>query len=167
MKITNDTVLGYARTHGNRPAPISPETTGKASDIQTLITNLEDGNQFYHEALFVEGTRIVYPRTAQILSELSHDGSSTITLEGEGFHLEAIYTDQEQCERFDAPYFDSGELVIAADTLLCSKGGDGYDTPHVEFLSQFGGQTLVLSRKDGDRIGPGWWRVEVLRGPGQ
>ena len=81
--------------------------------------------------------------------------------------MEAIYTDREQCQRFDIPYFDSGELVIAADTLLQSKGGDGYDSEHTEFLSQFGGDTLVLSRKDDDRIGPGWWRVEVLRGPRQ
>jgi len=115
----------------------------------------------------VDGKRVLHPRLTQVLWELEHEGSTTVRLDGEEFNMEAIYTDQEQCNRFNAPYFGSGELVIAADTLLQSKGGDGYDSEHAGFLSKFGGDTLVLSRKDGDRIGPGWWRVEVLRGPRQ
>ena len=166
MKITANTVLGYARTRGDRPAPHAPEITGNATEIKTFITG-QDDCQFYNEALFVDDRKVVYPRLTQVLWELEHDGSTTVRLDGEEVNMEAIYTDQEQCERFGTPYFGSGELVIAADTLLQSKGGDGYDSEHTEFLSQFGGDTLVLSRKDDDRIGPGWWRVEVLRGPGQ
>lgn len=163
MKITANTVLGYARTHGDRPAPHAPEVTGSATEITSFIAEKE--GQFYNEALFVDGRKVVYPRLTQVLWELEHDGSTTVRLDGEEVNMEAIYTDREQCQRFDIPYFDSGELVIAADTLLQSKGGDGYGSEHTEFLSKFGSDTLVLSRTDSDPIGPGWWRVEVLREP--
>lgn len=166
MRLTTDMVLGYARTQGDRPAPSIPDVMGTVSEINLFITG-QDDSQFYHEALFVDGKRVLYPRLTQVLWELEHEGSTTVRLDGEEVNMEAIYTDQEQCNRFNAPYFDSGELVIAADTLLQSKGGDGYDSEHAEFLSQFGGDTLVLTRKGDDRIGPGWWRVEVLREPGQ
>ena len=162
MKITADTVLGYARTHGDRPAPHAPEVTGSATEIKSFIAEKE--GQFYNEALFVNGKRVLYPRIPLVIWGLEHDGSIMVRLEGEEANMEAIYTNREQCERFDAPYFDSGELVVAADTLLQSKVG-GYDSEHTEFLSKFGSDTLVLSRTDSDSIGPGWWRVEVLREP--
>lgn len=78
--------------------------------------------------------------------------------------MEAIYTDQSQCDYFKAPYFGDGELVVAADTLLASKvRSGGYDEQHTAYLSRLGGKTLVLSRKGNDKIGPGWWRLkEVL-----
>ena len=78
--------------------------------------------------------------------------------------MDAIYTDRSQCDYFGAPYFGGGELVVAADTLLASKGpSGGYDAEHTAFLSSFGGKTLVLIRTETDTIGPGWWRVkEVL-----
>ena len=164
MDITNQTILGYARTHGDRPAPHAPDTTGTASVITAFITG-QDDCQFYNEALFVGDRRVLYPRLTQVLWELEHEGSTTVRLEGEEVNMEAIYTDRDQCQQFDAPYFGEGELVIAADTLLRSKGGDGYDSEHTEYLSRFGGKTLVLTRKGSDTIGPGWWRVEVLHGP--
>jgi len=69
-----------------------------------------------------------------------------------------VYTDMNQCDRFEVPYFDTeAELVVAASTLLESKGPGGYDASHTEFLSQFGSGTLVL-RRTGEQC-PGWWRV--------
>jgi hypothetical protein len=77
--------------------------------------------------------------------------------------MEAIYTDQSQCDYFNVPYFGDGELVVAADTLLTSKRNGGYDEQHTAFLSSFGEKTLVLERGENDKIGPGWWRLkEVL-----
>lgn len=77
--------------------------------------------------------------------------------------MDAIYTDQHQCEHFGAPYFETGELVVAADTLLSSKvPRGGYDEQHTAFLSSFGGKTLVLARTSEDKIGPGWWRLKKV-----
>ena len=78
--------------------------------------------------------------------------------------MKAIYTDQSQCDYFNVPYFGGGELAVAADTLLASKvRSGGYDEQHTAFLSGFGEKTLVLARKENDKIGPGWWRLkEVL-----
>ena len=69
-----------------------------------------------------------------------------------------IYTDQDQCGLFGADYFGQGEmLVCSADALLNSKGGDGYDKQHREFLEPLGSITLVLQRTS--ECGPGWWKV--------
>jgi hypothetical protein len=70
-----------------------------------------------------------------------------------------IYTDQPQCELFNAPYFGGeGEmLVCSADALLRSKGGDGYDKVHREYLEPLGSKTLILQRTED--CGPGWWEV--------
>lgn len=66
-----------------------------------------------------------------------------------------VYTDQSQCDRFDAPYFEkSAKLVIAASTLLNSKD---YDMGHRKYLAQFGSRTIVMERTADQ--GPGWWRV--------
>ena len=66
-----------------------------------------------------------------------------------------VYTDQSQCDRFDAPYFEKdAQLVIAASTLLASKD---YDIGHRKYLAQFGSRTLVMERTVDQ--GPGWWRV--------
>ena len=69
-----------------------------------------------------------------------------------------IYTDVDQCGLFGAQYFGKGEvLVCSADALLKSKGGDGYDKEHREYLEPLGGITLVLERTA--KCGPGWWEV--------
>ena len=66
-----------------------------------------------------------------------------------------VYTDQNQCTRFDVPYFDKdAKLVIAASTLLDSKD---YDVGHRKYLTQFGSRTIVMERTADQ--GPGWWRV--------
>ena len=69
-----------------------------------------------------------------------------------------IYTDEQQCGLFGAKYFGLNEmLVCSADALLRSKGGDGYDKEHREYLEPLGSQTLVLQRTE--QCGPGWWEV--------
>lgn len=74
-----------------------------------------------------------------------------------------VYTDQEQCDLFEAPYFaQEGDappcLVVAASRLLATKD---YDLSHKRFLKQFGTRTLVMQRTVDQ--GPGWWRVtEVI-----
>ena len=70
-----------------------------------------------------------------------------------------VYTDMEQCDLFEAPYFDREgdeppKLVVAASRLLSTKD---YDLSHQRFLKQFGSRTLVLHRTADQ--GPGWWRV--------
>tara|TARA_B100000287_G_scaffold365174_1_gene359791 strand:- start:723 stop:968 length:246 start_codon:yes stop_codon:yes gene_type:complete len=73
-----------------------------------------------------------------------------------------VYTDMSQCTRFEAPYYErDAKLVIAASTLLASRGVGGYDRQHTEFLEQFGSRTIVMERTADQ--GPGWWRVtEVI-----
>ena len=69
-----------------------------------------------------------------------------------------IYTDVDQCGLFGAKYFGLNEmLVCSADALLSSKGGDGYDKTHREYLEPLGSKTLVLQRTE--QCGPGWWEV--------
>jgi hypothetical protein len=68
-----------------------------------------------------------------------------------------VYTDREQCNLFEVPYFREAELTIRADRLLRSKGGDGYDKKHQAYLKSFGTQTITLVRVKG--TGPGWWTV--------
>lgn len=69
-----------------------------------------------------------------------------------------IYTDVEQCGLFGAQYFGEGEMLIcSADALLRSKGGDGYDKTHREYLESLGSKTLVMERTS--NCGPGWWEV--------
>lgn len=72
--------------------------------------------------------------------------------------MNTVYIDQNQAERFNAPYFNSGRLVIAADALLNSKGGCGYDAEHTALLTGYGQATLVLTRLERDR--PGSWTIE-------
>ena len=153
------TDLGYARRPKNHPRPLAPDVTGTLDDIERFVSGQGD-NQFYNETLFAAGRRVVYPRITQALWELRDAGSCLVRLEGDDVEMGAIYIDREQCGRLGAPYTEPGELIIAADTLLHSKGGSGYDSEHAEFLSQFGGQTLVLTRTAEDRIGSGWWRVK-------
>lgn len=69
-----------------------------------------------------------------------------------------VYTDTHQCALFGAQYFGENEVLIcSADALLNSKGGDGYDTEHREYLKSLGSKTLVMERT-GD-CPPGWWEV--------
>ena len=72
--------------------------------------------------------------------------------------MNTVYIDQNQAERFNAPYFDGGRLVVAADALLNSKGGCGYDAEHTALLTGYGQATLVLNRLERDR--PGSWTIE-------
>jgi len=82
-----------------------------------------------------------------------------ITLEG----TPTVYLDYDQCERFALsgtdPYYGGAgtELVVAASTLLRSKGGDGYDQTHKDLLKPLGSATLVLVR--GETHGPGWFGI--------
>jgi len=71
--------------------------------------------------------------------------------------MDSVYIDQNQAARFDAPYFDGGRLVVAADALLKSKGGCGYDAEHTALLTAYGQNTLVLTRAEQDR--PGSWLI--------
>ena len=68
-----------------------------------------------------------------------------------------IYIDQNQAARFAAPYFAGGRLIVAADALLNSKGGCGYDAKHTALLTRYGQATLVLTRAEWDR--PGSWTI--------
>ena len=70
-----------------------------------------------------------------------------------------VYTDTEQCNDFEVPYFGSpASLVISARALLGSKD---YDTSHRAYLGQFGSRVLVMVRTADQ--GPGWWRVTEVR----
>lgn len=71
--------------------------------------------------------------------------------------MQELYLDQSQCNKFNAPYFDAGDLVIAADALRKSKGGDGYDAKMSAYLKEADEDTLVLVRAEED--GPGWFKV--------
>jgi len=73
--------------------------------------------------------------------------------------MDTIYLDPKQCDRFDVAYYKPAKLVIAADTLLQSKGGDGYDSEHAAFLKPLGGKTLVLNSTGN---GPGWFAVTKI-----
>ncbi len=68
-----------------------------------------------------------------------------------------VYLDHAQCDRFNVAYYDAGKLVIAADTLLKSKGGDGYDAKAKKGLKAHEQDTLVLERA-GDEAA-GWFTV--------
>jgi hypothetical protein len=86
-----------------------------------------------------------------------------------------VYLNRAQCAHFshDAAsgvhlYEDAGGtlvghsfigpvLAVAADALLRSKGGDGYDEAHRAILEPLGGSTLTLARFQGQ--GPGWFTV--------
>ena len=76
--------------------------------------------------------------------------------------MDALYTDRWQCLDFEVDYFDPDSLTIRADVLLKSKRG-GYDSKHRAFLEPLGQAQLVLFRTDQDTIGPGWWRVRVVK----
>ena len=76
--------------------------------------------------------------------------------------MDALYTDRWQCQDFEVEYFGSDSLTIRADVLLKSKRG-GYDSKHRAFLEPLGQAQLVLFRTDEDTIGPGWWRVRVVK----
>ena len=75
----------------------------------------------------------------------------------------AIYLDQKQCKHFDVPYFGDATDVIAAEAILKSKGGDGYDQFHKDILVPLSkrGCILRITRK-GALMGPGWFTIENL-----
>lgn len=74
-----------------------------------------------------------------------------------------IYLDQSQCSKFSTngadAYFDGGEVVVAASTLLNSKPG-GYDRAHKDVLEPLGHKTVVLSREESDS--PGWFGIKKV-----
>ena len=82
--------------------------------------------------------------------------------------MDSICLDQNQCDHFALPdtdlyYGPAGtELIIAASTLLRSKGGDGYDEEHRAILEPLGSKTLVLVR--GETDGPGWFGIQKVVG---
>tara|TARA_R100000152_G_C6742647_1_gene166403 strand:- start:607 stop:876 length:270 start_codon:yes stop_codon:yes gene_type:complete len=66
-----------------------------------------------------------------------------------------IYTDKDQCHRFNVSYFDrEATLIINADELLASKC---YDRRHREILEPYGPAKIVLKRAPDH--GPGWWAI--------
>jgi len=73
-----------------------------------------------------------------------------------------IYLDRSQCDRFSIQgadaYFDEGKVLVAASTLLKSKGGDGYDEDHKSALEPLGSKTVILTREESDA--PGWFSIE-------
>ncbi len=68
--------------------------------------------------------------------------------------MEIIYLDRDQCKRFHCPYFEAGQTVIAADTLLNSKF---YDSAMTAGLVMAGQHDLVLARNASDA--PGWYSI--------
>jgi hypothetical protein len=74
-----------------------------------------------------------------------------------------IYISIEQSNKFgsaESLYWGDGDLTIAADTLLASRGASGYDSRHTDYLSPLGSRTICLSRSAQD--GPGWFLVESV-----
>lgn len=69
--------------------------------------------------------------------------------------MTTLYLDRTQCNFFGAPYFDEGDLVVAADALIRSK--PEYDSVHKAFLTDADEDTLVLVREEADA--PGWFKV--------
>lgn len=69
-----------------------------------------------------------------------------------------VYLDRAQCDYFNVAYFGDGKLVVAADTLLKSKGGDGYDAKAKKSLKAHEQDTLVLEHQD-ETMAPGWFVV--------
>ena len=66
-----------------------------------------------------------------------------------------IYTDKDQCHRFNVSYYDrEATLIVCADVLLESKD---YDQEHRELLEPYGSTKLVLKRTL--EHGPGWWAI--------
>lgn len=65
-----------------------------------------------------------------------------------------LYLDRVQISTFG----DGETLCIGADTLLKSKGGDGYDDYHRNYLQPLGGCTTLLLKKVSKKR-PGWYVV--------
>lgn len=68
-----------------------------------------------------------------------------------------VYLDYAQCNKFNVAYYDNSKLAIAADALLKSKGGDGYDAKAKKALKAHEQDTLVLERVEDDM--PGWFKI--------
>ena len=66
-----------------------------------------------------------------------------------------IYTNYDQCDRFEVPYRGEATLTIRADVLLSSKS---YDVKHRKLLEPYGSSKLVLIRT-GEQS-PGWWKIK-------
>ncbi len=75
--------------------------------------------------------------------------------------MQNIYLDRDQCKKFNCPYFETGETVIAADTLSNSKF---YDSEITAGLVMAGQRDLVLERNESEA--PGWYRVTVQHSSG-
>ena len=73
---------------------------------------------------------------------------------------QSVYLDRDQCEWFNVSYFDDGKLVIAADRLLWSKGGDGYDAAMTKVLMDHKQDTLILERAGDESAG--WYTVSEV-----
>ena len=69
--------------------------------------------------------------------------------------MTTLYLDRTQCDKFNAPYFEAGKVVVAADALLKSK--PEYDSEHTAFLTAADEDTLALTRDEEDS--PGWYTV--------
>lgn len=68
--------------------------------------------------------------------------------------MKTIYLDRAQCSHFGFLYEGGDKVFVAADTLLKSKGGDGYDKEIVVWMKPLGGKTLIL-----EPTGCGWYNV--------
>jgi len=72
-----------------------------------------------------------------------------------GGDMTSIYLDREQCQKFQASYYEADKITIAADELLKSID---YDEFHRDILEPFGKKAVIASRTDEDS--PGWYTVE-------
>lgn len=69
----------------------------------------------------------------------------------------SVYTDQQQCEKFNADYWEpAATLVVHTEALLKSKRM-GYDAEMTALIESYGDKTLVLVRRKDQ--GPGWWQI--------
>ena len=67
-----------------------------------------------------------------------------------------IYTDRNQCDKFDVSYFDDDAvLIVRVDELMKTKS---YDEHHKEIFAMLGESSrLTLKRTAG--LFPGWWDI--------
>jgi len=65
-----------------------------------------------------------------------------------------LYLDRNQCNDFQVPYFEEGDLRVRADDLLRSKD---YDSFHRGVLEPLGMTGIYLVRVEKDH--PGWYML--------
>ena len=65
-----------------------------------------------------------------------------------------LYLDRNQCNDFQVPYFEEGDLRVRADDLLRSKD---YDSFHRGVLEPLGMTGIHLVRVEKDH--PGWYML--------